>query len=81
MRAIIEHYYKVRMNCVNVDSDRKDGREKPKPLGPFASSSKEGGDAAEASQSPGQCENCGASSILHAINSELQCISCKKFFE
>ncbi|KAI6213796.1 hypothetical protein M3Y94_00193900 [Aphelenchoides besseyi] len=75
IRSLIEHYYRVklRINYISLaDSDtisyelnRKISYEEPTPAIP----------------KPSICQNCGAQATVYLINNQLQCLSCKRYFE
>lgn len=75
MRSLIEHYYRIKMNnhrMIGISDIEKN-------------SAKDNEDAPEdeflEDITMEICDNCRARSVLHQINGEMQCISCKKFFE
>ncbi|CAD5232308.1 unnamed protein product [Bursaphelenchus xylophilus] len=77
MRSLIEHYYKVKMISYKIGGLA----EANKPLGSMGSIDDLNGHFETEKDVESICDNCGAFSQLHQVNNEMQCMSCKRFFE
>ncbi|CAD5223736.1 unnamed protein product [Bursaphelenchus okinawaensis] len=78
MRSLIEHYYKVKMVSYKVGGLIEATKQ---PNVPALNGFEEEDDEYDLDKTESVCDNCGATAILHQINNEMQCLSCKRFFE